>query len=282
MTFTKFSNDTKADRNFSQKSKKGLVPKNRLRQNIKKKSERARVKARMQRTGDNYQFFGPETMVVHRHRNDFRKHPSNYNLEFIGEMEEIDLKFEFKYDYTWWYELMDEEPDYCSHEPRFRGYSAQPVTYYQDDSDSDSDDDYQCSRFSRNDGWDIDEYQPVGLSTRKHSSSSEDEFQTTTIEVRFPSEINIRNLNNEKLQIEIQKCDDLNQMEYDKIRTKICSDEMRITKRRRLNENGDYQTSCGLRIDPRELDRAAYLDRLEYNYGLPFNMTVEEEEYYFG
>ena len=77
-------------------------------------------------------------------------------------------------------------------------------------------------------------------------------------------------------------------MENDKINTTICSDEMRMTKRIRLNENGDYQTYYGQRIDPRELfikeelDRSAYLDRLEYNYGMPFNMTVEEEECYFG
>lgn len=300
MAITKFSNDTKADRNFSQKSKKGLVPKNRLRQNIKKKSERARANTRKQKLDNNYEFFGPETVVVRRHRNDFRKHPSNYNLEFFGEMEEIDLQFEFKYDYTWWYELLDEEPDYCSQEPRFRECSPQPVTYYQDDSDSDSDcdEDYGgYSRFARNDGWDIDEYQPVELSTQKQSSLSE-EFQKTVMQSLY-----IRKHNNEKLQIEIQRCDITNQIKYNKIKTNSYSDETRMSKRRRLNKNGDYQyeTSDGQifkRIE--ELDRQlgkaledldkglddvserqARLDRLDYNYGMSFNMTTEEEDYYF-
>ena len=248
MTFSTFSNDSKKDRNFSRNSKNG-VPKNRLRQNIKKRSERARSNARKQACADNYAFIPSDTIVVHKHRNDFRKRRVNYNLELFSEKEQNVNQFPFKYDYTWWYELMDEDPewfnqDICSHVHK-------PVEYWSTD-DYDLQDDYnKPSRFAENDGWDIDDDDLEILGCEK-----------SQLTVVYPSAETIKNLDNASVLIAIQECEHFNQRQYEKVmRSKL---------------SAEFEKAAA------ELERTTwYLDPQKIkNIGYPRQLSKEEKEYY--
>ena len=262
MTFTSFSNDTKQDRKFSKNSKNG-VPKNRLRQNIKKRSERARSNARKQATEDNYAFIPTDTIVVHKHRNDFRKQRVNYSLELFSDEEQNVHQFPQQYIY-WWdcigrFMMEEEDPEYYLHEAT--PPVQRPVVYWSSD-DYDSQNDYNGpSRFAENDGWDIDDYQPVGCFGVSHEKREEDlplfDQKKVQVSMIVPSAETIKKLDNASVLIAIEKCEHFNQREYEKvIRNELTSE---FNKARTELE-----------------EEAFYLDRIERNIGLQNRRMVPD------
>lgn len=267
MTFTSFSNDTKKDRNFSKNSKKDGVPKNRLRQNIKKKSELARSNARKQACEDNYSCIPTDTIVVHKHRNDYRKRRDNYSLELYSEEEQNVHQFPLQFQY-WWYDF--EEDEYYL--PEGNG-KPRPVEYWSTDEEEDN---FGSTRFAENDGWDIDDYQPVGCFGVSHEKKVEDiplfDEKKVQVSMVVPSAETIKKLDNESMLIAIQKCEISNQRAYEKVIINTLTNEFNKARTELLQEE-DYYLVHGMKMP---LSRLEMLDRLENNIGIQNRRMVPD------